>query len=126
MAKRIAIPLLNGEVVDPHFGQAQEFTVFEIEGKEARFVEMLRAAGLQHQHKGLADLFKSNDVDVIICGGIGPGMINGLQAVGLEIVSGAMGNVVEVADAYAAGKLVSSGSVCQEHGGKHDHGLSVH
>lgn len=36
MSEKIAIPT-NGEVLDAHFGKAAGFTVFEIEGKEARF-----------------------------------------------------------------------------------------
>ncbi|HUS89423.1 MAG TPA: NifB/NifX family molybdenum-iron cluster-binding protein [Desulfosporosinus sp.] len=119
MSKKIAIPT-NGEVLDAHFGKAAGFTVFEIEGKEARFVELLSATGLQHQHEGLASMFKSNGVDVLVCGGIGGGMINGLNAIGLVVVSGASGKVVDVAKSYAEGNLVSTGSVCQDHG--HDHG----
>jgi predicted Fe-Mo cluster-binding NifX family protein len=120
MTKKIAIPT-NGELVDAHFGKAAGFTVFEIEGKEARFVELLSAAGLQHQHEGLASMFKSNGVDVLVCGGIGGGMIKGLKAIGLEVITGASGNVAEVAKTYASGNLVSTGSVCQnDH--DHDHG----
>lgn len=120
MSKKIAIPT-NGEVLDPHFGRAAGFTVFEIEGKEARFVETLSSTGLQHQHEGLANMFKRNGVEVLVCGGIGGGMINGLNAVGLVVVSGASGNVVDVAKSYAEGNLVSTGSVCQEHDA-HDYG----
>ena len=121
MSKKIAIPT-NGEVLDPHFGRAAGFTVFEIEGKEARFVELLSAAGLQHQHEGLASMFKRNGVDVLVCGGVGGGMINGLKAVGLEVVTGASGSVAEVAKTYASGNLVSTKSVCQDHDHGHDHG----
>jgi len=122
MTKKIAIPT-NGELVDAHFGKAAGFTVFEIEGKEARFIELLSAAGLQHQHEGLASMFKSNGVDVLVCGGIGGGMINGLKAIGLEVITGASGNVAEVAKTYASGNLVSTASVCQnDHDHDHDHG----
>jgi len=120
MSKKIAIPT-NGEVLDAHFGRASGFTVFEIEGKEARFVELLSSAGLQHQHEGLANMFKSKGVNVLVCGGIGGGMINGLTAIGLEVVSGASGNVVNVAKSYAAGNLVSTGSVCANDHGDHHH-----
>ncbi len=120
MSKKIAIPT-NGELVDAHFGKAAGFTVFEIEGKEARFVELLSAAGLQHQHEGLASMFKRNGVDVLVCGGIGGGMINGLKAIGLEVVTGASGSVVDVAKSYAKGTLVSTGSVCQDHDHDHQH-----
>ncbi|KJR46787.1 hypothetical protein UF75_2844 [Desulfosporosinus sp. I2] len=121
MSKKIAIPS-NGEVLDPHFGRAAGFTVFEIEGNNARFVEFLSSTGLQHQHEGLANMFKSKGVEVLVCGGIGGGMINGLNAVGLEVVSGASGNVAEVANLYAGGKIVSTGSICQhDHGDGHGH-----
>lgn len=120
MAKKIAIPT-NGELLDPHFGRAAGFTVFEIEGNQARKVDILSSTGLQHQHEGLANMFKRNGVEVLVCGGIGGGMINGLNAVGLEVVSGASGNVDDVANLYAQGKIVSTGSVCQ-----HDHGHGHH
>lgn len=119
MSKKIAIPT-NGEVVDAHFGRAAGFTVFEIEGNKASKVEFLSATGLQHQHEGLANMFKSNGVEVLVCGGIGGGMINGLNAVGLSVITGASGAVLDVAQSYAQGNLVSTGSVCQEHE-HHDH-----
>ena len=122
---KIAIPT-NGELVDAHFGKAAGFTVFEIEGKEARFIELLSATGLQHQHEGLASMFKRNGVDVLVCGGIGGGMINGLKAIGLEVVTGASGSVVDVAKTYASGNLVSTRSVCQDHDHGHDLGKCNH
>lgn len=126
MSKKIAIPT-NGEALDPHFGRASGFTVFEIEGNKAQLVEVLSSTGLQHQHAGLANMFKSKGVDTLVCGGIGGGMINGLNAVGLEVVSGASGNVVEVAKLYAEGKIVSTGSVCQhDHGHGDEHGHHHH
>lgn len=117
---RIAIPT-NDEVLDAHFGRTAVFTVFEIEGKEARKVEFLSAAGLEYQHEGLASMFKRNGVEMLVCGGIGGGMIAGINAVGLAVITGASGSVVDVAKSYAKGTLVSTGSVCQEHG-HHGHG----
>jgi predicted Fe-Mo cluster-binding NifX family protein len=120
MSEKIAIPS-DGEVVNAHFGKSEAFTVFEIEGKEARKVEILSATGLQHQHEGLASMFKSKGVEVLVCGGIGGGMINGLNAVGLKVVTGASGNVADVAKLYASGNFVNTGSVCQHHEGDHGH-----
>ncbi|MDR3542320.1 MAG: NifB/NifX family molybdenum-iron cluster-binding protein [Desulfosporosinus sp.] len=120
MSKKIAIPT-NGEVLDAHFGRAEAFTVFEIEGANARKVGVLSAKDLQHQHEGLSNMLKNHGVEVLVCGGIGGGMINGLKAVGLAVVTGASGNVADVAQAYAQGKIVSTGSVCQEHDHGHQH-----
>ncbi|HZK52581.1 MAG TPA: NifB/NifX family molybdenum-iron cluster-binding protein [Desulfosporosinus sp.] len=120
MSEKIAIPS-DGEVVNAHFGKSEAFTVFVIEGKEARKVEILSATGLQHQHEGLASMFKNNGVEVLVCGGVGGGMINGLKAVGLKVVTGASGNVADVAKLYASGNMVSTGSICQHHEGEHEH-----
>lgn len=120
MSMKIAIPT-DGEILNAHFGRSEAFTVFEIEGKEARFVKLLSTIGLQHQHEGLANMFKNAGVEVLVCGGIGGGMINGLNAVGLKVVSGASGKVEDIAKTYAEGNLVSTGSACQEHH-DHDHG----
>lgn len=114
MSKRIAIPS-SGELLDAHFGRAQAFTVFEIESMEARKVEILSASGFEHQHDGLASMFKHNGIDVLVCGGIGGGMIDSLNRVGLDLVTGASGKTMDVAQSYAAGTLVSTGSTCQEH-----------
>lgn len=120
MAKKFAIPT-SGEVLDPHFGRAAAFTVFEVEGNQARKIDVLSTIGLQHQHEGLANMFKRNGVEVLVCGGIGGGMLNGLTAVGIEVVSGASGNVLDVANLYAKGQIVSTGSVCA-HDHEHEHG----
>ncbi|RIV17620.1 diguanylate cyclase [Alicyclobacillaceae bacterium I2511] len=120
MAKQIAIPS-HGDQLDAHFGRAQAFTVFEIVGNEAHSVGTLSAQGLQHQHEGLADMFKRNGIEVLICGGIGEGMIVSLNQAGLDLITGASGQVNEVAQLYAKGTLISSNTSCQEHG--HEHGL---
>ncbi|MDA8441639.1 MAG: diguanylate cyclase, partial [Peptococcaceae bacterium] len=57
MTKKIAIPT-DGEMLDAHFGRAAGFTVFEIDGSQALQMELLSASGLQHQHEGLASMFK--------------------------------------------------------------------
>ncbi len=41
MAKKIAIPT-SGDLLDAHFGRALAFTVFEIEGNQARQTEVLK------------------------------------------------------------------------------------
>lgn len=114
MSKRIAIPS-NGEELDAHFGRAQAFTVFEIDGSQARKVEVLSAVGLEHQHEGLASMFKRNGIEVLVCGGIGGGMIESLNFAGMDLVTGASGRTIDVAQSYASGTMVSTGSVCQEH-----------
>lgn len=121
MNKTIAIPSA-GEVVNAHFGRSQAFTVFTLSDGNIEGQEVVDATGFEHQHAGIAHLLKSKGVVTVICGGIGPGAITGLESAGLEVLRGAVGPVREVALAYANGTLVSTDAVCDHsHGHDHDH-----
>ncbi|MHB1652018.1 MAG: NifB/NifX family molybdenum-iron cluster-binding protein [Desulfitobacteriaceae bacterium] len=120
MNKKIAIPSA-GSFVNAHFGRSQAFTLFEITNSEITSVEILDATGFEHQHAGIAQLLGSRGVKTVICGGIGPGAISGLEAFGLEVLRGADGPVRDVAAAYADGTLVTTDGVCEHHHDGHDH-----
>lgn len=118
---RIAIPENNGEV-NQHFGQSKSFAVIEIdENKNIISFETVPAAGLQHQHEGIAQFLKGKGVETVIVGGIGPGAIQGLEAQGLNVLFGAGGPIKEVAETFAKGKFVSERKVCNHHGDHHHH-----
>ncbi|RKO66804.1 NifB/NifX family molybdenum-iron cluster-binding protein [Desulfofundulus salinus] len=119
---KIALPNDRGQV-NQHFGRSEEFVIFEMSGQEIKSRETVSTATLQHNHEGLAELFKNKGVDVLILGGVGPRAIQALQQYGLQVITGASGNVEEVARAYARGELVSRGSIC-DHG--HGHGSHCH
>lgn len=120
MNKKIAIPSA-GVMVNAHFGRSQAFTIFEIVNNQVTGVEILDATGFEHQHAGIAQLLKSKGVETVICGGIGPGAIAGLEGAGLEVLRGADGLVREVASAYADGSLITTDGVCEHHHEGHEH-----
>lgn len=121
MSKKIAIPTA-GEIVNAHFGRSQAFTVFEIQEDKVTGEELVDAKGFEHQHTGIAQLLKSKGVEAVICGGIGPGAITGLENAGLEVLRGASGPVRDVAKSFAEGAFVSTNAVCDHsHGHDHDH-----
>ncbi|MGB9803468.1 NifB/NifX family molybdenum-iron cluster-binding protein [Desulfofundulus sp.] len=118
---KIALPNDRGQV-NQHFGRSEEFVIFEMDGQEIKNRETVSTVTLQHNHEGLAELFKNKGVDVLILGGVGPRAIQALQAYGLQVITGASGNVEEVAKAYTRGELVSRGAICDHHGhGDHCH-----
>lgn len=126
MNKKIAIPT-EGENVNAHFGRSQSFTIFEIQDNQVTGQELIDTANFQHQHEGIAQLLKSKGVATVICGGIGPGAITGLENAGLEVLRGATGPVKEVAQSYVAGTFVSTNAVCNHsHDHDHDHGHGHH
>lgn len=120
MTKKIAIPTA-GDMVNAHFGRSQAFTIFDIAEGKVTGEELVDAKGFEHQHAGVADLLKSKGVEVVICGGIGPGAITGLENAGLEVLRGASGAVRDVAQAYADGTFVSTNAVCDHSHGDHHH-----
>lgn len=117
MAKKIAIPT-EGDIVNAHFGRSQAFTVFEIKNGQVLNEELIDTRGFEHQHAGIAQLLKSKDTETVICGGIGPGAIQGLESEGLEVLRGASGLVRDVAKAYANGTFIGTEAVCDH---SHDH-----
>lgn len=115
---RIAIPN-EGGFVNQHFGRSKEFVIFEISGGEIKAQEVVSTASLQHNHEGLAELFRRKGVDTLILGGVGPRAIQALQQYGLKVITGASGSVSEVASAYARGELFTREVSCCEHGHGH-------
>lgn len=126
MNKKIAIPT-EGEIVNAHFGRSQAFTIFEVQDGRITGEELVDAKGFEHKHDNTAQLLKFKGVEAVICGGIGPGAITGLENAGLEVLRGASGPVRNVAQSYADGTFVSTNAVCNHshddgyHGHSHDH-----
>lgn len=111
-------------LVFQHFGHTPEFAIFAANGKQIeseRFIECGESG-----HGALAGLLAAENVDVLICGGIGGGAISALTTAGIKIVGGATGNVRGVVGAYLAGTLnVNANFRCHHHDGE-EHDCSSH
>jgi predicted Fe-Mo cluster-binding NifX family protein len=118
MNKKIAIPS-SGENVNAHFGRSQAFTIFEVQNGKMTGEEVIDTKGFEHQHAGIAQHLKSKGVEIVICGGIGPGAITGLENAGLEVLRGASGLARNVVESYVNGTFVSSNAVCNHSHGHH-------
>lgn len=117
---KVAIPW-DGNKVFQHYGKSRIFAVFSVDEGEVRDLGMLDTEG-SGGHEALAALLAEEEIDVLICGGIGAPARDRLAAAGIECVSGVEGWISDVIEAYAAGTLESDpGSVCAHHaGGAHD------
>ena len=119
---KIAVASENGKVFQ-HFGHTPEFIVFEEEN--GRITAEKRLSCGETGHGALATLLADEQVDLLICGGIGAGAVNALAAMQIEVVRGAEGNVREVAEALLNGTLsVRDEALCSHHG--HGHGREAH
>ena len=124
---KIAVTCENNQVFQ-HFGHTPGFTVFEVADGKIVSEKMLPSGN--SGHGALATLLALEQIEVLICGGIGGGAINALGNAGIKVVGGAAGDVREVAEAFVAGTLQvrenfhcnhhhhGEGHTCGEHGCK--------
>lgn len=113
---KIAVTYDNGEIFQ-HFGHTEEFKIYDVENNEIISSEILSSEG--QGHGALATLLEGNNIDVVICGGIGGGAQNALMEKGIELCAGAMGNADEAVESYLRGELINTGANCSHHGEGH-------
>lgn len=109
---KIAVTYDNGNIFQ-HFGKTEFFKVYEVEDNKVVSGEVMGSNGTGHG--ALAGLLAEQDVDVLICGGIGGGAQAALQEAGIELYAGASGDSDEAVETYLRGELVSSGANCNHH-----------
>lgn len=109
---KIAVTYDNGNVFQ-HFGKTEYFKVYDVQDQKVVSSEVMGSNGTGHG--ALAGLLAQNDVDVLICGGIGGGAQAALTQAGIELCAGAQGNTDQVVEAYLKGELVSTGANCNHH-----------
>ena len=116
---RIAVAS-NGSAVAGHFGHCETFVFFDTE--DGRIVAENPVPNPGHKPGFLPNFLADNGAKVIIAGGMGGGAVDIFNERGVEVILGAQGNVRENVAAYLAGKLQSTGSVCQHHDHEHEEG----
>ncbi len=110
---KIAVTCENHQVFQ-HFGHTPGFAVFEV--KDNLICSEKELSSGSSGHGALAMVLAMEQIEVLICGGIGGGAINALRDVGIKVVGGASGDVREVAEAYVNGTLqVKADFHCNHH-----------
>lgn len=123
---KIAVTYENGEVFQ-HFGRTESFKVFEVEDGKIISERLVTADGAGHG--ALAVLLGRENIEVLVCGGIGGGAMNALAQEGIEVCAGASGDAKQAVESYLKGELVSNGANCNHHEEEHscaDHGCGEH
>ncbi len=119
---KIAATYENGMIFQ-HFGHTQQFKFYEIEDNNIVKEEVVSTMG--SGHGALAGFLKANNIDVLICGGIGGGAQAAIAQAGIKLYGGANGSADEAVKALVAGTLKYNPDVkCNHH--NHEHGESGH
>lgn len=114
---RIAIAS-DEKKVSTHFGRCEGFWIFDVEGKEIKSSSFLPNPG--HRPGFLPEFLKNHGVDCVISGGMGTSAIEFFNNYGIDIITGAEGEVDEIVKKYLEGTLIVSNSPCEEHK-SHEH-----
>jgi predicted Fe-Mo cluster-binding NifX family protein len=110
----------EGTKVSEHFGKCENFTIAEIENSDVKSKVVVNTLG--NQHGLLPGFLAKHNVNVVIAGGMGEGARQKLVSNGIEIISGASGDIDEAINAYLNGSLESDDADCSGH--EHSHGHS--
>lgn len=115
---RIAVTYDNGMIYQ-HFGHTAYFKLYDAQDGVVIRQTVLNTNG--SGHGALAGLLQQLDVQVLICGGIGPGAQNALAAAGIRLYAGVQGTADAAVAALLAGSLQASAApTCDHHA--HEHG----
>ncbi len=116
----IAVTYENGQIFQ-HFGHTEQFKVYEINNNTVVKSYVVDTNG--QGHGALAGFLSLNNIEVLICGGIGGGAQMALAEAGIKLYGGVSGDADAAVEAYLAGNLDFNPNVqCNHHGHDHDEG----
>lgn len=115
---RIAVTYENGKIFQ-HFGHTAEFKLYDVEDGKITNMQVVSTNG--SGHGALAGFLSENNVDTLICGGIGGGAKTALAQAGINLYGGVSGNADDAVNALINGNLSFNPDVkCNHH--DHEHG----
>ncbi|MDD8047987.1 MAG: NifB/NifX family molybdenum-iron cluster-binding protein [Thomasclavelia sp.] len=119
---KLAVTCVNDEVFQ-HFGHCPSFLICDIEDGKIMESKMMSTNGAGCQ--SIAGLLSNENVDTLICGGIGGGAINHLKSFGINVMPGASGNALKQVESFINGNLdYDPNAKCEHH--EHDENHQCH
>ncbi len=108
-----------------HFGRCPYYTLVDVQDGEVQQVQVVENPFYNSHQPGQVPAFvHSQNVDVMIAGGMGPMAINMFNGYGIEVVTGYMGLIRNVLEAYLRGEAKGASGCAdhEDHGHSHGHG----
>ena len=126
---KIAVTYENGQIFQ-HFGHTEQFKIYETE--DGKIVDSKIVDTNGSGHGALAGFLTDNQVEVLICGGIGGGAQMALAQAGIQLYGGVTGDADLAVEAFLKKALAYNPDVhCDHHGEEHhgncgNHGCGEH
>ncbi len=119
---KIAVTSQNRKTVTGHAGKCRKFWVYEIEGKEVKGRNLLELPIEQSFHESHGDApHPLDDVDVLICGGMGAGLQQRLKQRGIAAAATSETDPDQAVTAWLDGTLPEAAPEAHDHAHSHDH-----
>lgn len=109
---KIAVAAM-GTSVAGHFGHCENFILFDT--AEGKIISEQSIPNPGHRPGFLPNFLADNGAEVIISGGMGGGAVDIFNQRGIEVVVGVEGEARTAVEAYLAGELHSTSSICHRH-----------
>lgn len=109
----------HDEQVFQHFGKCPGFRMVEMEHGKVISITDISSNG--NGHSALVNFLKEQNVDVVVCGGIGDGARSALKEHNIQLISGAKGHLDIIINKLSKGTLTDDPSgKCDHHHDEHD------
>ena len=110
---KIAVTYEAGDIFQ-HFGHSKQLKFYEIKGKEIVNSEIIDIEGTGHG--AICEILKENNVDTLICGGLGSGARALLEENNIKIYPGVIGNAdISIRDFLNGNLNYHSEAKCNHH-----------
>lgn len=121
---KIAITYEEGKVFQ-HFGHTEKIKIYEIDNEKIVSENIVDTSASGHEK--LVEFLKNNNIDTLICGGIGQGAKDALSKANIQLFGGVSGNADDVVKEYLLGKLKYNENVnCAHHHIEGEHHCKNH
>jgi len=112
---------LSGQM-SQHFGRCPYYLIVDVEGDEIKKTDSVNNPYYNNHVPGMVPQFINEQaVNVMIAGGMGPRAIDMFTNLGIGVVTGAIGNVGNVLQAYLRGEISGVEPCEHDYPGGHNH-----
>ena len=112
---------LSGQI-SQHFGRCPYYLIVDVEGDEIKRTDSVDNPYYNNHVPGMVPQFiNEQGANVMIAGGMGPRAIDMFGNLGIEVVTGAIGNVGNVLQAYLKGEISGVEPCEHDYPGGHNH-----
>lgn len=121
---KIAVSYESGQIFQ-HFGHSAQFKIYDAENGKILSSEIVSNNG--QGHGALVGFLVQNNVNVVLCGGIGAGAQTALAQAGIQLFGGISDDADTAVADYLTGHLVFDPNAhCGHHGHEEGHTCGSH